>query len=375
LESRGFIVSLGIDLYDKSEQSSQAMEGADKQNRYTVTAAMPKVMDMKENAVNDKNKIVKSVDSSSISGGIRLMDLASSQKLYVGQAKLLVFGKDLLSHEDLFRQAVDAMERDRNISRKLYLMSTKERAEGILKLNLPGEPELGLFVENYYKKNNGNGSFSFYKTLEKIISDLHSTGCTLIPEIKKRDKDMSSTDDTDIKEETGEIIFGGCAVIKDYQLAGWLDDEETQGYAWVIGNCRDSVITVQTDKGYMTLKVDKSKASIKFTQNSGKLECLIRVNVSGAIGECNSDAFDFNNIDNLQAYKELLEQSILKEITETAARLQYEMGADIYNFRDLLRKKNRQLYMEYGTDWEKYFREMLIMPVIKVDIISIGTII
>ena len=377
LENRGFIVSFGLDQYDKSNKSL-SLEGEDVQNRYTVSIAMPKVMDMKENAVKDQNKIVKTADSPTVSSGIQLLDTSSSQKLYVGQAKLLVLGKDLLSGEDLFRQVVDAMERNRDISRKLYLMSTKEQAEAILKLNLPGEPELGIFVDNYYKNS---GSSGFYKTLEKVISDLHSTGCTLIPEIEKRletereDEDKETdADNGNTEEQAGEIFFGGCAVIKDYQLAGWLNDIETRGYAWVMGNCRDSEITIKTDNGYMPFKVSKSKARIKFSQDGGKLECQIRVNVSGAISEYNSAA-DLNNMNKLNAYKASLEQAISKEITQTSARLQTEIGADIYNFKDLLRKKNRQLFLTYGEDWERHFREMHIIPAIKVDIISIGTII
>jgi Ger(x)C family germination protein len=360
IENRGFIISLGIDKYDSNKKSSRAEE---EYNRYTVSAALPSVTDMKESAVSDKSKDVKSADNSTISGCIQLMDAASSQKLYLGQVKLLVLGKGLLSDENLFRQAVDAMERDRDISRKLFLLSTKERAEDILRLNIPGEPMLGLFVENYYKNSGGAGFYGFYKVLEKSISDLRSTGCTLIPEIEAEETDKAEG-----------IRFGGCAVIKDCKLAGWLDDPETRGYAWVMGNCRNSSVTVVYNNMYIPIKVLKSRPRITFSLKNGKLECLIRVNVSGAVKEYDFTAAGLNNPSNLKAYQTAFEQAVSKEIGQTADRVQSEINADIYNFKDLLRKKNYQLFLTYGEDWERHYCEMEIIPQVKVDIISIGTI-
>ena len=395
LENRGFIVSLGIDKYDEENQSNQAMEGAHVQNRFTVCAALPNVIDMKESAVSDKSKEVKSADSSTIWGCIQLMDAASSRKLYLGQSKLLVLGNDLLSDEKLFRQAVDAMERNRDISQKLYIMSTKGRAGEILRLPLPGEPMLGLYMVNYYKNNGSGGSISFYKVLEKVVFDLRSTGCTLIPKIDKsgateqeNNEDGDSEDDEDTagdaeqdkKETSGseekksdKITLGGCAVIKDYKLVGWLDDLETRGFAWVIKDCRGTEVAVSYDNGYIPLKIYKSKPKIKFFQQDGKLICSIIVKISGAIHEHDSDGAELYDMD-YGALETAFAEAVSKEITETASKLRDKMGADVYNFKDLLRKKNYGLYKAYGDDWEKHFREMEIIPDVKVDIISIGII-
>ena len=401
LENRGFIISLGIDKYDNGRQPNQTMEGVNERNRYTVSAVLPNVMDIKESAVSDKSKEVKTADSSTVWGCIQLMDAASSQKLYLGQAKLMVLGKDMLSDEVLLRQTLDAMERNRDISQKLYLLSTKERAESILRMQIPGEPMLGLFMVNYYKNNDGTGSFNFHKVLEKIIHDLSSTGCTLIPEIERRagteqdedDNDNDAKDDDGIdaekegeknnenekgggrgkKEKSDLIMLGGCAVIKDYKLAGWLNDMETRGYAWVMGNCRDTEITASYENGYIPLKVNSSKSSIKFSQQDGKLVCSINVKVSGIVHEHDFGAADLYKPDN-QIIEAAFEQAVSNEILQTAARIQTEMGADVYNFKDLLRKKNHKLYLACSEDWERYFREMEIIPEVKVDIISIGII-
>ena len=394
LENRGFIISIGIDRYDNKNKSNQAKEGLEESesDKYTVTAALPHVADMKESAVIDKGKDVKTADSSTVTGCLQLMDAASSQTLYLAHAKILLLGKDLLSDESLFRQALDAMERNRDISRKIYLMSTKERADGLLKLNLPGEPMLGLFVESYYKNKGAGGAFSICKVLEKVVSDLHSTGCTLIPEVEQRPEgnkedqeegksEENNNDKGDNEEDkSGEITLGGCAVIKDYKLAGWLNDFETRGFAWVIGDCCDSEVNAPYNDRYLHFKVSKSKPKIRFSHNNGKLQCLIRVNVTGAINELDSaTASDISSdmalsdADKLKFYEKTIEQAVSKEIVQTASRLQSEMAADIYNFKDLLRKKKYQLFLLYGDDWEKNFQEMEIIPDVKVDIISIGT--
>jgi len=390
LENRGFIISLGIDKYDDGKRSNQLLEGVQEQNRYTVCAVMPNVMGMRESAASDKSKEVKSADSSTVWGGIQLMDSVSSQKLYLGQTKLLVLGSDLLSDGVLFRQAIDAMERNRDISQKLYLLATRERADGILRLPIPGETMLGLFMVNYYKNNGDSGSISFYKVLAKTMADLHSTGCTLIPEIEKRDpgKQDAQDDKTDVapdnaaetdegdgggEKESLAIKLGGSAVIKDFKLSGWLNGVETRGFEWVMGNCRDTEVTATFNNGYLALKVYGSKPRIDFIRQDGKLKCLVRVKVFGALQE-----HDFGNSELFSSNEGKLEsiygQVISNEITQTASRLQAEIGADAYNFKDLLRKKDRGLFQAYGGDWERYFRDMEIIPEVKVDIISIGII-
>ena len=393
LENRGFIITLGIDKYDSANSPNQSMEGVREQNRYSVCAVMPHVMDMRESAISDKSKEVKSADSTTVWGGIQLMDMASSQKLYFGQTKLLILGNDLLSDEILLRQAIDAMDRNRDISKKLYLLSTKGRAGDMLRLSIPGEPMLGLFMVNYYKNNGDSSSISFYKVLGNTVSDLRSTGCTLIPEIEKHGSEQKDDDNGGSKDAGGSknagggeedaakseesesipIALGGCAVIKDYKLIGWLNDLETRGFEWAMGNCRDAEVTAVYNNGFIPLKVYNSKPKISFSRRNGNLACTVQVKAVGAVQEHdfrNAELFSQGN----QTLEAVFEQAVSNEITQTAARLQDEMGADVYNFKDKLRKLNYKLYLKYNDDWETRFREMEIIPDVKVDIISIGTI-
>jgi len=273
-------------------------------------------------------------------------------------------------------------------------VATKGRADGILRLSLPGEPMLGLFMVNYYKNNGDSGSISFNKVLEKAVSDLRSTGCTLIPDIEKRedtetkenaDTNNESGDDGNKGENTGStdksgddkksiaITLGGSAVIKDYKLCGWLDDLETRGFEWVMGNCRDAEVTAFYENGYLPLKVYGSKPVIRFSRQNGKLVCTIHVKVSGAIHEHDFDDMELYAADS-HKLEPAFEQVISKEITQTADKLKDQMGADVYNFKDMLRKKNFRLYQSFDEDWQRHFREMEIIPDVKVDIISIGII-
>jgi len=553
LENRGIVVSIGIDRYDINRRSFLHLVGKEEFNRFTVSAVLPHVTSMRDSALSDKSKAVKKADSPTVSGSIQLMDAGSSQKLYLSNTKLLVLGNDLLMDDTLFRQAIDAVERNRQISRKVYIMSTKERADEVLQQDLPGEPTLGLFMESYYKNSGGTGFFGFYRVLEKIITDLHSTGCTLIPEIEKRsqverlhresdhkdrdkkdekkddcegdaahvegsedgdnnnnentdgmseedphhgdsesnddndnegndededdednededsededseddgsednededseDDDSEDNEDEDSEDDDGEdnedsededsednededsedednedenseedsedneedsededseddsedsenedsednededseddnnddsedakIRLGGCAVIRDYKLVGWLNDVETRGYAWVAGNCRDAEVHVPFDNKLIGFKVHRSRARIRFHETDGKLECAVRVRVRGVVNECNREFLDLSDPANIENFEVSVEEFIKREIEQTATRLQQELRADVYNLKDLLRKKNHRLFLVYGEEWDKHFSEMEIVPEIKVDVVSTGVI-
>ncbi|MDR2750876.1 MAG: hypothetical protein LBC41_09465, partial [Clostridiales bacterium] len=120
LENRGFAVSFGID---------------EKDGKYLVTVSMPSVSSLKEGP-SDSAKDVRSEESDTVSGAIRAIDDSLSQRLDFGQAKLLLFGQELLDNEDMFRQAIDACERNGELNREIYVLAADGGARKVLEQKL-----------------------------------------------------------------------------------------------------------------------------------------------------------------------------------------------------------------------------------------------
>ncbi|MDR3239977.1 MAG: Ger(x)C family spore germination protein [Clostridiales bacterium] len=377
LEDRGFVVSIGLDKF-QAQSGRLTLTGAEQDNQYTVTAVMPNGMDIKENAVSDKTKSVKSADSATVSGALRLIDMGSSQKLYLKQAKMLLWSESLLQDEKLFQQALDAMERSQDISRKMFLIASKEPAWKVLSAPLGGEPMLGVFMENFYKNNGGGGSILFRQILQKTISDLRSSGCTVMPVLEIKDLDHpekkdASTDKAPEDTEASRIMLTGCAVIRNYTLAGYLNAIETRGYEWIGGHCRDAEISLPRAEEQWPMRVIESGAKFFFSEEGGALRCDVEIHVTGDLDEHHFTGASVS-LDRMQVYAAEFETAIAGEITRTADILQKQWGADAYHFKESLRKKNSNLFQRYGEDWESSYRSMKIIPRVRVELVSAGSV-
>lgn len=342
LENRGFVVSLGV---DKNE------------NKYAVSMAVPNVAALAEKSGSDKANSVKTADNETIAGAMSMADSASSQTMYYGQTKMTVLGKDVLTDERLFREALDAMERNREINRKMIILSTQGEAKDILEAEIPGEPMVGMYIANYYKSNANRTGITFRQDLEKILLDLRATDCTVIPQIEKNDD---------------EINLSGMAVMKDFKLAGFLDEKETRGYLWLNGGCKDAMIIAPYEDGYIPLRIAQNRSKLRFYDDEG-LVCHAIVNVEGNIAEYTFTGQSFDD-KTLQSLGDLFAEIIENEISATVRRMQEDFAADGYLFKEKLRKKNYPLFLQVIEDWENAYANMKIIPEAHVKITGAGAI-
>ncbi|MDR1541699.1 MAG: Ger(x)C family spore germination protein [Clostridiales bacterium] len=353
LESRGFVVSLGIDL-----------GGGESPFRYSVSASLPSVNGMRDEASNDSSKTVKKADGPDISSALSLMGMSSSQKLYLGQARLVIFGAELLGDEERFKEAIDACERNHEIGRKIFVLSTKGKASDILEADIGEEPSAGIYIENYYRNASSSGTLKSHQGLSNIISDLRSGGNTLIPEVE-----LKYTQGGDAYLE-----LGGCAAVKGFKLAGFLDSKQTRGFEWVMGDARGAEVSVPFESGNEPLSVSSGRSKIRFQEIGGNLECNVDVKVRGSIAESGFSEESLYDASALSKRSVKYEEAIKQEILDCAKLLQEDFGADAYGFLDMLRKRSYSAYKRVEGEWEENFKKMKIIPNVTVDIISAGAI-
>lgn len=300
LENRGFVVSLGI---DKCEEKNEP----DGDSRYTISLALPNVEAMASPGGNEESKSVKKADHMTVAAAMGLLDSYSSEKLYYGQTRVAVLGKDVLEDDVLFREAVDALERNPEISRKLIMLGTDSAALDILEAKAPGEPFMGLFVSNYYQ-NRSRPSATFRLDLEDMTEQLRR-GAGVIPKIQI---------------ENEEIRLEGAAVMKDYKLAGWLNREQTRGYLWAKGNGVGAQLPACFEGTYLTLRVDRNKAKARFYEDGEQSLCVLTIQVEGVIDELSKN----EKTENLHALRRLYEDMIQSEVLEVCRAFQNEFQVD-----------------------------------------------
>lgn len=370
LEDRGFVITLGIDKYaetkpnndennkkdnnkDTSSEKPAQLSGQNEESRYIVTMALPNVSELSggnggggsSEDGSTKAKSVKKAASETVSGGMKFIDTYSSQKLYYGHLKACIIGKDILNDKELLKEAIDALERNKEISRKLIILAADDTAEKILNTDAPGEPLIGMFVSDFYKNNLKNVGVTFRQDLESIIQQFMAYNNTVIPKVSV---------------ENDEIKLGGLAIIKNYELVGWLNDMQTRGYLWINNDKLGGDITAKLDNNYIPMKITNKETKIKFNEKDGKINCNINILVDGNVEEyqlAQSLLFDKNTLENLQAE---YENVVKEEVYKTIDILQNNFKTDALGFKELCRKNYYDIYLKYADNWDKAFEEMIV---------------
>lgn len=348
LENRGFVVSLGIDRGENIP--------------FAVSMAIPDVQSLASGSDGgDKNnKYVKSSEGETISQAMWQADSYSSQKLYYGHSKICVISEDILKDEKLFREVLDTLERNKEISRKLLILATDKSSKDVLDAKSAGEPMVGMYVSNFFKNNAGTASVAFRHDLGELISELRFSQNAVLPKIE-------------IEED--EVKFSGAAVIKDYTLVGWMDDEQTRGYLWMKNSGVGSQITVDAFGGSVPLKITKMKSRISFEGEDGNnLTVVITIKGEGEIDGFLFDSKALYNSDNIDLLKQGYESEIEDEIYQIMDLFQNELGVDALKFLQELRKYNYPIYLEVKDNWEDAFKNIEVVAKAEVEITNTGAV-
>lgn len=324
IEDRGFVVSLGIDKF-KDDKAAMFDDGKNN-NRYTVTMSLPNVETLVGTGSKEDSESVKTSASETVSAAMRLIDSYSSEKLYFGHTKAVILGEELLKDRELLKEAVDALERNRLLSRKLVVLATTDDVKTVLEAKIPGEPLVGVFLANFYRNSESTSAMTFRQDLEGMNRHLRYSGDVLVPQISLEDD---------------KLKLGGAAVINDFQLAGWLNDKQTRGYLWFTGQAKGAEVTAEYEGGHVPLHVNINKTGTYFYEDGGYVICRADIRLKGVIDELGHPV-------DTHKLGEVYERLIAEEVEQLFTLFHDELEVDGFGLCDRLRKENYGLYLAHG---------------------------
>jgi Ger(x)C family germination protein len=330
LEERAFVNAVGADMKDGERAAALSVSSLD---------AL-----IGEKSEDKSGDSVKKGFGASFTAALREADGMSSKRAYFGHTKVIVFGENLLRDQEAFSEALDALERDNEISDKLLTVATDGEASEILEKNAPGEPSAGLFATYFYK----NKRSSLKLDLATLSRRLHENGCALIPKIETRDK---------------QLKLSGAAVISNGELVGWMDEKNLSGLAWISGE-RGALINIPSG---VVLSVSKIKNKLKFYDKDNGVTCVAEINVTGEIVEDNNGQLQRREIE------KLCEDEINKQTLNSFLAFK-ELKADGFRLAEAIRKFEPSIYERYDGDETALFDAMDLEPRATVSISGTGSI-
>lgn len=359
MEDRSYVITLGIDKYEPKEKEKIEDETENKFNLSLGIAGLSEMAENKKGGENDEKKAVE-IAGQTISSAIKAADMYSSRRIYLGQLKTVVFGEEILKDKEVFKEALEALEKNQEVSTKAIILATEGKAVDYVNAILKENDSSGLFIWDFYKNIAENVATTGHLDLENVLVDLRSTGNTVIPRIKVEDE---------------KTKLGGGALISEYTLCGIFKDLEERGYLWIKGRAEGAIVNVKKEEKTIPMWALKNSCKFEFKEEQGKIKTTLLIDVQGSV-EGNTTGkdslLDEKNIDDLEV---LFAQEIRKEVENTVRLAQSQYHADVMQFSKELRKRNYTLYKKQeGKTDNQIFESMIIEPIVNVHIRSVGVI-
>jgi spore germination protein KC len=164
-------------------------------------------------------------------------------------------------------------------------------------------------------------------------------------------------------EPDTELTLAGTAAFRGDRLAGYLDEIETRGLLWLVGEIRTALMAIsdpEAPEETVNILVSESSIKIKPAVKDGRVSFRVEITAEGDLASQGSRR-DLSTPEKIKELNGALAGAV-KEDTEKALAKMQQLGTDLVGFGAILNRGDHQAFREIGGRWPEVFRE------IKVDI-------
>ncbi|UFJ39835.1 Ger(x)C family spore germination protein [Brevibacillus humidisoli] len=306
----------------------------------------------------------------------RKMTTVSPRKIYASHLRMLVIG-EAVAREGI-GNVLDFITRDHEYRTDFYIVVAKgSRAENILEILTPLEkvPAINLFSSLETSEKSWGPALTV--TMDELISDLTSAGKNPVlsgVQIKGDPEIGETRENVELIDSPGQLQYSGLAVFNKDKLIGWLTEEESKGYTYIVDRIQNTAEEVSCPKGgKLVLEVIRSGTELKGKVINGKPEIEITVETEGNVGEveCLLDVSDPQAIYELE---KRVEQAIKDRIQRTIKKVQRRYKVDIFGFGQAIHFADPQAWRQLKQDWNEMFVDVAVHVTVDFKIRRLGTV-
>lgn len=352
IEDRLFVLAIGIDKI-KEEEKKQPTD------RYAINFVSPIVAALKKGGEGETFSTYKTV-TSIFTFGLNQMYERMDKKLSFQHTRILIFGEDLLKDEGLFKEVLDAVGRSHEFHRNMYVFVVPGRAEEVFKIKPKYTSLLAMYISGIAENNLYQSSIYKMSAYQMYNNLINFDGDTVIPSLRASEE---------------EAKVSGIGIIKNYKLAGYLDDKDSETLNWLNNSAKGGLIAAKYNDIEIPYKYNDFKTILKLDKIEGdKIYLTYNMETEGS-------AEEYIWGENLMEQKLLdtLEKDLQKTIEDRSKsvinKFKNEFKVDLIGVRSYLSKHHATIYKAIEKDYEKYFTNNIIINInAKVSIRRVGTI-
>ncbi|WP_318505305.1 Ger(x)C family spore germination protein [Bacillus sp. T3] len=341
---------IGIDVNDAGE--------------YEVTAVLVRPSSLFSTVSNEKmfgdnqNKfLIETATGKTIFKAMNQLSNSISEKIYVGHMETVIFGEK--AAREKMQPALDYFHRENGFRPNIILLIAEGNAADVIRTSPKFNPSLGLEILDFTKANRNVSSnlikdiSQFMKEYSRNTSDPVTGVLTSAEKLKIQAEGEKQHLDTNQQKQLKVASLDGTAVFKEGKLKGFLNEEETRGLLWILGDLQNDVIVLDCgNKTDENVSIIARNTETQFIPDTDKNTMTVKMNVEADIGEitCSNLKLDSTQLNKLN---QQLEEQIVKEANTVLNKAQKQWQTDIFAFGEVIYRTDPKKWNEFAPKWRK----------------------
>ncbi|MGI6005156.1 MAG: Ger(x)C family spore germination protein [Christensenellales bacterium] len=349
-----FIVTgIALDAADNPEEIAIAVQIAKGKQESSGSG------DSKE--TEDSGVIVLEATGETAMQGLAEFNRDSSRTLLLQHNQVLLLGSSMA--EQGVKDRIDMFMREQQARMEVLILVVDGRAKEVLSAQMEQDRISGMFLSNMIADMAEVSPHYEVRMLDFASRILDETTSPVAPLIRVLPKD-----------DKQQIVIDGMAVFKQDKMIGRMNNDETLGYIWGMGDVEQCGFTAGSSLGkaaFQTRKLD-TKRTVTLRPDGG-VQVALNVEATLNIGELRG--FEGMKPEELTPHlTQVATEEIRRKITDTFVLAQ-EMNADIYGFGTSVYRKYPKEWKFMKARWDQIFPDIDLDVQIKVNIPATGQII
>jgi spore germination protein KC len=298
------------------------------------------------------------------------------RKMYLSHIQLVIFGEELA--KEGIGKTLDFISRNHEFRTDFFILVSKNsKAEDILNVLTPTEssPSVSLYSSINVSEKVWAPTKGVH--LDELLNTLISEGKEPILTGVKVGGDKDKGDEVSSLEQIKPAAITkitGYAAFKKDKLVGWLSENESKGYNYIINNITSTVGSIPCEGGgIIALEVKKSKTDLKANVKNGKPSITIKTDIEADLGEIQCD-MDLTKTEIIKKVEKDAGYQVEGLMEEVITKAKEEFKSDIFGFGETIHRQHPKAWKKLKGNWDETFQDLEISSDINYKIRRIGTI-
>ncbi len=353
----GIAVSMGI---DKSEEG------------YLITYQVMNPKAISAKAPNEAPIVLYTESGKDLFQTIRKITKQSPRKMYHSHLRTVIFGEEIA--KEGIKEMLDFFVREHEYRTDFYFLIAKETtAHNILKVITPLESvsqmEVYSALERSAKVWAPTKAIKIFELVNKIISDGDNPVITGVEILNPNDK-SDSNDNIKLSDGT-KLCVTSLGVFKKDKLVGWLSENESRSYNYIIGEVESTVGDIEYEQNHISFEVIKAESKRKVYMLNGKPAINVEINLTHDINATTGD-LDLTEENVIEKLNDKIEEKLTILCNNAVKRVKEDFGTDIFGFGEYIHRAYPKLWKDIKDDWNSEFTKLPVNINVKVKINNLG---